>query len=181
MKLTSESPSGCKQGQAWAAREAAEVPRSWGKGPLMLVLLSYHGSFASGTAGITEITRFQGTIGDDELLTTAISYISQSYPISFCFLIIYLSLLLSLSLYTVDFVGHCTIQKICFLERDFSISIFDQKAHEAEGELSCSKAEQIRKPDPCISHSCLSHLTPTFGTLCFALCVEQSYNTPKVF
>lgn len=121
-----------------------------------------------------------GAIGDHELLT-AISYISQSYPISFCFLIIYLSLLLSLYIYTVDFVGHCTIQKICFLERDFSSSSFDQKAHEVEGELSCSKAEQIRKPDPCISHSCLSHLTSAFGTLCFTLYVEQSYNTPKVF
>lgn len=58
-------------------------------------------------------------------------------------------------------------------ERLFSICIFDEKPHEVEAELSCSKRKNIRKPDPFISNYCLSHITPKFGTFCFTFDVEQ--------
>jgi len=74
------------------------------------------------------------------------------------------------------------LSKKHFLERDFSGSIFDEKAPEVQGELSCAERQQIGKPVPFISSNWLSHLTPTFGTFFFSLHMQQrQIMTPHKF
>lgn len=129
-------------------------------------------------------------IRDHNWGATALNYITQRYPIfsyistftSFS-LSLFFSLSFSLSLppspytYTGELVWQSTIQKILPGEW-FSPSVFfDEKPHEVEAELFCSKPEHIRKPDPFILNYWPSHLTPKFGPFCFSFHMEQHQAT----